>query len=185
MEDEKIIDLFFERSESAISYLSESYGKICKTISYNITQNDMDAQECVNDTYLAVWNSIPPEKPDSLRAYVLKLVRNIAVMKYRSNTAQKRNSYYDQPIDEFVDCIKASGRIEENLEREELTATINAFLETLKPIDRAIFLERFWFCYEISEIMKNHDLSKNYVNVHLHRTKEKLRKYLEMEGFFK
>lgn len=183
MEDEKIIDLFFERSEIAISSLSEKYSNLCRKISYNITRSELDSEECINDAYLSVWNSIPPNRPDSLMAYVAAVTRNISIQKYRSNTARKRNSFYDKPIDEFCDCISSIEKVDDNLKIEELTGYINSFLEKQKPLDRAIFIERFWFCYEISEIMENHKLSKNYVNVHIHRTKNKLRKYLQTEGY--
>ena len=101
MEDKEIIRLFFERSEQAINSLSLKYGNLCKSISYNILSNKEDAEECVNDVYLAVWNTIPPQRPDSLSAYISKITRNISLKKYRRNTADKRNNRYDISLDEL------------------------------------------------------------------------------------
>ena len=95
MEDEKIIELFFARSETAIRELDSKYGKVCYSISYNILNNNLDAEECVNDAYLGTWNAIPPQRPNPLLAFVCKIVRNISIMRHRTNTAMKRNSSYD------------------------------------------------------------------------------------------
>lgn len=184
LEDQLITQLFYNRSEQAIKSLSEKYGRLCKTISYKILRNDQDAEECVNDTYLVAWNTIPPQRPDPLSAYICRITRNVSLKKYRSNTAEKRNSYYDVTLEEISECFKGKEQVEDNFEVNELSECINQFLDTIKPIDRVIFMERYWFCYEISEITKNLGLSKNYVNVHLHRTKEKLKKHLNLEGYY-
>ena len=105
MQDSKIIDLFFERSEQAITELSIKYEKLCKQISINILGNEEDALECINDSYLGVWNTIPPTKPDNLKYYLCRIVRNNALKKYHSNTAIKRNSYYDVALQELEECI--------------------------------------------------------------------------------
>ncbi|NLE14203.1 MAG: hypothetical protein GX628_11070 [Clostridiales bacterium] len=108
MDDSKIIELFFERSEQAIIELSKKYGSICDRVAYNILNNRSDAEECVNDAYLAVWNAIPPQRPDPLLSYVCRIVRNLALKKYHANTALKRNSMYDVCLDEIVDCFSSS-----------------------------------------------------------------------------
>ena len=105
MDDEKIIELFFVRSEQAIKELDRKYGRKCHAVSYNILNNHQDAEECVNDAYLGAWNAIPPAKPDPLLAFVCKIVRNVSLKRYERNTAAKRNSRYDVSIEELGDCF--------------------------------------------------------------------------------
>ncbi len=182
MEDQLIIELFMERSENAIEELSNRYGRLLENISYQILRNEQDAQECVNDTYLAVWNRIPPNKPNPLSAYVCKITRNLSVKRLRSNMAKKRNSHYDLILDELEDCLEGNTQIEDEMMVKELTEYINHFLAKCKKTDRIIFINRYWFCKEIPEIVKDMGLSANYVNVHLYRTRQRLMKYLKKEG---
>mgnify|MGYP003301797130 CR=1 FL=1 len=120
MDDEKIIELFFNRSEQAIEEVDKKYGKTCHNISYNILHNKLDAEECVNDTYLAIWNAIPPEHPNPLQTYVCKITRNLSLKKYHSKTAGKRNNYYDIILDEIADCLESGGTIEEEILAKEI-----------------------------------------------------------------
>ena len=113
MTDEEIIRLFFERSEQAIAELSKAHGSAAARVARNILGSERDAEECVNDTYLAVWNAIPPQKPDPLRTFVCKIARNLAATKYHANTAKKRNSRYDAALDELEGCLAAGGSVEE------------------------------------------------------------------------
>lgn len=182
MDDQQIIHLFQERSESAITELSGKYGKLCRTVSKNILQNEQDAEECVNDAFLAVWNTIPPEKPDFLQAYVCRIVRNLSVKKYRFNTAQKRNRYYDVVLEEVSECLESSANVEEEILVRELTGCVNEFLGTLKKKERVIFVQRYWYCVSLSEIAEHVSMSENAVAVHLHRTRRKLKTYLEKRG---
>lgn len=182
MEDRLIVKMFLERSEQAISCLSAKYGSLCKSISYHIVGNEQDAEECVNDTYLAVWNTIPPQTPASLSAYICKIARNISLKKYRSNTAIKRNSCYDISLEEIGECFGGGNHVEDFIEAEELTNYINQFLFEINQMDRLMFMQRYWFHLEVSEIAENMSKSPNYIRVHLHRTREKLRTYLEKEG---
>ena len=115
MQDSKIIDLFFERSEQAITELSIKYEKLCKQISVNILGNEEDALECINDSYLGVWNTIPPTKPDNLKYYLCRIVRNNALKRHHSNTAVKRNSHYDIALQELEECISDNNSIEKEL----------------------------------------------------------------------
>ena len=181
MDDQLIVQLFNKRSEEAIEVISDKYGTLCKGISYRILKNEQDAEECVNDAYFALWNLIPPENPNPLSAYLCRIVRNITLKKYRYNCAEKRNHYYDTSLEEIEECFSAISTPELELEEHELTDCINRFLEKRKKIDRIIFIKRYWFCYEISEIAKEMGLKENYVNVHLHRTKEKLKQFLKEE----
>ena len=161
--------------------LSSKYGNLCKCIAKNILGSEQDAEECVNDTYLAVWNAIPPTKPDSLQGYISRVARNVSLKRYRSNTAIKRNSYYDISLEEIGECIGNGTRVEDGIIAEELSARINKFLGTLKKKERVIFLQRYWYNASISDIAKMMSMSNNSVTVHLHRTRGKLTAFLERE----
>lgn len=174
-----IISLFFDRSEQAIEKLHEKLGALCMSISKNILKNEADAQECVNDAYLGVWNTIPPKKPDSLTAYVCRIVRNISTARYHRNTAQKRNSYYDTALDELTECIPSSDTVSTN----ELTAALDDFLDTVSCENRVIFLRRYWFGDSIKAIADKMKMTENNVSVRLSRTRDRLRQHLRKEGF--
>lgn len=184
MGEQMIIKLLFERSEDAIHELSLEYGKTCKRLAFRILSNEQDVEECINDTYLAVWNTIPPKEPNPLSAYIYRIVKNIALNRYRTNTAQKRNHSYEVILEEVEDFLFVNETVESEILAKEIANRINIFLETLKEKDRVMFVQRYWFCYSIEEIAKTMSESKNYVTVHLHRTREKLRDYLEEKGFY-
>ena len=177
MTDEKIIDLFFLRSEQAISELDKKYGRACYSVSYRILNNGQDAEECVNDSYIGVWNAIPPARPDPLRAFVLKIVRNISLKRYEQNTAAKRNSHYDVAMEELEDCLASSATIEE-IEERRLTEIIEAFLGSLTEENRVIFMRRYWFSDSYADIAKRVGLTEKNVSVRLTRIRKELRKYL-------
>ena len=181
MEDQFIIKLFFERSESAIAELDKKYGKLCKTISQNILKDKEDAKECLNDTYLAVWNAIPPNNPKPLQTYVCKIARNLSLKKYHRNIAQKRNHYYDVVLEELEECMETGQNIEQEILAKELAEKINIFLGKLKTKERVIFVLRYWYCFSPDEIAGRMKMTSNSVNVHLYRTREKLKKYLGEE----
>lgn len=178
MNDQLIIELFKKRSEEAIAAVSRKYGNLCKTISHRILRNEQDSEECVNDTYLVLWNTIPPQEPNPLVAYVCKIVRNLTLKKYRYNTAEKRNSIYDVTLDELEECIEGGVDPEKVLEEKELTGQLNAFAGKLKEKDRVIFVKRYWFGEDIPEIAEEMGLTSNYINVHLHRIREKLKQFM-------
>ena len=183
LEDSKIIELFFARVEQAIVELSAKYGTVCNRIARNILKNDLDAEECVNDTYLAAWNSIPPQKPDPLRTYIFRIVRNIAIAKYHANTSEKRNSYYDVALEELENCLVDSVTVEQEISANELSQKIDSFLDTLDKEKRVMFVRRYWYADSISDIAKMFQTSNNNVSVCLSRTRERLKKYLKKEGF--
>ncbi len=182
MDDSKIIELFFERSEQAIIELSKKYGPVCTKVASNILNNRLDTEECVNDTYLGVWNTIPPQKPNPLLSYVCRIVRNLAIKKYHANTAAKRNSVYDVALDELEYCFPASPSVEEEISANELTHMIDAFLETLNEEDQVMFVRRYWYSDSVSDIARLLLTSSNKVSDRLYRIREKLRKYLIQEG---
>ena len=178
MNDERIIELFFERSEQAIKELDEKYGRTCRKVSYNILNNRQDAEECVNDSYLGAWNAIPPAKPNPLLAFVCKIVRNISLKRYEKNTAAKRNSYYDVAMEELEDCLASTTTIEEEIAEQELTKIIESFLDSLSKENRVIFLRRYWFSDTYADIAKQVGMSEKNVSVRLTRIRKELREYL-------
>ena len=178
MEDQQIIRLFFERSEQAITELSRKYGALCFQIADNILDDPQDAEECVNDALLGAWNSIPPQRPDPLRAYVCRIVRNLSLKKLRANSALKRSSRFEVSLSELEDCISAHS-LDEQLAAGELSAQINAFLAALRRDDRVMFVRRYWFAQPLSEIADAFGTTENNVSVRLGRIRRKLHTYLE------
>ena len=177
--DSKIIALFFERSQQGISELSEKYGKLCMKVAVNILKNEEDSKECVNDAYLALWNTIPPERPDRLSSYLLKIVRNTAIKKYHSNTAVKRNSFYDTALQELEEVLRAAETPEGELDMKELTEAVNTFLGTISKENRIFFIRRYFFGDAVKSIAELTGNSPHFVTVRLSRTREDLRKYLK------
>lgn len=184
MNDEKIIALFFERSEQAIAELDRKYGAACRSVSFHILGNREDAEECVNDAYLGAWNAIPPAKPHPLLSFVCRIVRNVSLKRYEYNTAVKRNSHYDLAMEELEDCLASSSTVESELAKQELTALIEAFLDTLSREDRVIFLRRYWFAEPYNEIAEKVGLSEKNVSVRLVRIRKRLRSYLSEREVF-
>ncbi len=182
MEDGKIIDLFFERSEQAIIELSEKYGPICLKLAENILGDRLDAEECVNDAYLGVWNAIPPQRPERLLSYVCRIVRNLAVKKYHGKTALKRNSSYDVSLDEIMECFPVSDGAAEGVDAAETADMIDRFLETLDARDRVMFVRRYWYADTAEDIAERFGTSGHYVSVRLSRMRKALKKYLIKEG---
>ena len=178
MNDEEIIALFFERSEQAIKELDIKYGKVFLSLSNKILNDELDAEECVNDAYLATWNAIPPAKPNPLLAFVCKIVRNISLKRYEKNTAAKRNSRYDVAMEELEDCLASTTTIEKEISERELTEIIESFLESLSKENRVIFMRRYWFSDTYADIAKLVGLTEKNVSVRLTRIRNDLRKYL-------
>ena len=182
LKDHEIIDLFFERSEQAISELVNKYGGVIRNVAWNILNNPQDVEECTNDTYLQVWNSIPPTRPNSLGAYTCRIAKNVCLKHYHSNTAQKRNSYYDVALQELEETIPALSTVETDVEARELTRFLNLYLKQLKPEDRYLFMRRYWYGDGVSEIAQQLQLTPHTVSVRLFRLRQKLRDYLQKEG---
>lgn len=177
MDDKQIIRLFFERSEQAITELSQKYGDLCMKIARSIPNDHQDAEECVNDAYLGAWNSIPPQSPDPLRSYICRIVRNRSLKKLRTNSAIKRGSQFEVSLSELEDCIPDSS-MDEQLSISELSAQINAFLAVLPKDDRLMFVKRYWFSESISELADAFGITENNVSVRLSRIRGKLHQYL-------
>ncbi len=183
LDDSKIIELFFERSEQAIVELSGKYGNICNGIANNILNDKRDAEECVNDAYLAVWNTIPPQKPNPLLSYVCRIVRNTSLKRHRSNTAKKRNSHYDVTFEELCDTLSSNDTVEQEITVRETERVINRFLEGLDRDDRVMFVRRYYFSDSISDIAKRFGITSHAVSVRMTRLRERLKKYLIKEGY--
>ena len=178
MVDEKIIELFFARSEQAISELDQKYGKVFQKTSYNILNDPLDVEECVNDAYLGTWNTIPPTRPHSLLAYVCQIVRNISLKRYHLKKALKRNSTYDLAMEELDACLASTSTVEDEMETKELVRIIEEFLDTLSKENRVIFLQRYWFSDTYSDIAKKVGISEKSVSVRLTRIRKRMREYL-------
>ena len=182
MEDSQIIQLYWDRDESAIPATSEKYGNYCTAIAKNITGSLEDAEECVNDTWLSAWNSIPPHRPVVLVAYLGRITRNLSLNRYRRNTAEKRSGGEMSTVfDELEECV--SGRYDptERVETQELMDTINHFLETLPEEKRNIFVLRYWYAESIADIAARLGKKEGAVSMTLSRMRAQLRQYL-LEG---
>ena len=182
MEDKSIIELFFARSELAIQALSHKYEKLLHKISFQILHNEEDVAECINDTYLGVWDTIPPTRPNPLCAFVCKITRNISLKKYRTKTAGKRDASLEVSLEELAPVIPMPSA-EEEWSAIELGNQINLFLHTLDKESRVLFVRRYWFADSISDIASDFKISENLVSVRLGRIRKRLQKYLEKEGY--
>lgn len=182
LDDSEIIDLFFKRSERAITELSSKYGRLCMTISMNILSQEQDAEECVNDSYLVAWNTIPPQKPNPLRSYICRIVRNQSINRWRYKNAKKRKSEYDLCLEELENVLSASGKIDDELNEKALVSYLEEFLDTLDPVNRMIFIRRFWFMDPYQAIAKRSGLREVTIRVRISRTKRSLKTFLVKKG---
>ena len=181
MEDQKIVDLYWSRDEDAILHTQRKYGGLCQTIAQNILGNREDAEECVNDAYLKVWDSIPPQRPQSLVAFLSRVVRNISLDRYRHNHAEKRSRGADVMFSELEECLT-----EESLSalpaEEGIMDAINRFLKTLDQESRILFVRRYYYMDSNEILAKTFMIRENTVRQRLFRIREKLKDYLEKEG---
>ena len=183
MEDNAIIELFFDRSEQAIQELDGKYGKVCHSLSYNILHSSQDAEECVNDAYLGTWNAIPPARPNPLLAFLCRIVRNLSLMRYHAGKVAKRGGEsYTVALEELEDCLASPRTVEGELEEQELVRLIEDFLETLSPENRVLLMRRYWFSDSYGEIAERTGLSEKNVSVRLTRIRKQLRNYFEERG---
>ena len=182
MDDREIINLIFEREERAIKETALKYGKLIFRISHNILFSKEDSRECANDTYLALWNTIPPNNPDPFISFICKITRNLSVKKLRDKNAQKRAAEC-LPLDELSNDLFTRST-EENINAKFLGQTINSFLDTVDELSRVVFLKRYWFCDSVEEISESTGISENSVYKKLSATRKKLKIYLEKEGVF-
>lgn len=183
MEDAQIIDLFFTRSEQAIRETDRKYGDLCYKISWSILDNREDAEECVSDTYLSAWKSIPPTRPNQLGAFLAKITRHISLDRWRRSNADKRGrGETSLALEELEECIAGRETPEGTLRKKELLAAINRFLGELPQRERILFVSRYWYLRPVKEISEDTGLSISNVKTRLYRTRNKLRFFLEKEG---
>ncbi len=184
MEDERIIELFFERSENAIAELDGKYGKLCHQVSYHILHNTEDASECVNDAYYGIWNKIPPQRPKPLRAYLLKIVKNLSLKRLHYHQAQKRGGVweYELSIEELEECVTDGNTVESEIELKALTEAIEVFLREIKYEDRTMFVKRYWLLCPVKDIAVEYGVSERNAAMRLSRIRKKLKKFLGERG---
>ena len=181
VDDREIVDLFFERNEEAIKITEQKYSRYCHYVANNILESQGDSEEIVNDTLLRAWNSIPPAKPDCLKAFLGKIARNLALDKYDKNHAQKRNNGVDLAYEELSELIPAptDGSAVDAL---ALKTALNGFLGSLKPDKRIIFMQRYWYLSSVKDIARRNGLTEANVKITLMRLRAKLKNHLEKEG---
>lgn len=183
MDDKKIIALLWDRAEGAIDALAAKFGRRLHATALNILGDTRDAEEAVSDTYLALWNAIPPERPDPLSAYIYKVGKNIALKHLRTRSAEKRAGNYELSLEELSEVIPGDS-LEAQLDARALGQAIDTFLDTLTKEDRTLFVQRYWFGDSVTELAAQRYTAAGNISVRLHRIRTKLKDYLYKEGFF-
>ncbi len=185
MEDALIIDLYWQRQERAIEETDRKYGSYCMKVADNILHDRLDAEECVSDTWLRAWNSMPPERPSLLRAFLARITRNLSLDRWRSAHAAKRGQgeVVHVLLDELAECIADTEHVEDLVSAGELSAAVGRFVRSLPERDGDLFTRRYFFAESIPEIAARSHLSENNVTVILSRARRRLRTHLEKEGF--
>lgn len=182
MKDEEIVELFWQRSEQALKETQEKYGKYCGYISNNILGNEQDVEECVNEALNAVWNSVPPQKPNNLKTYIGKLTRSISISRWRENHSAKRSLGEFSVSLEEIEEIAVDDDFDSMANENVLSKAISDFLRSLPTAERNIFIRRYWFGDSINSICERYDFGESKVKVTLKRTRDKLANYLKKEG---
>lgn len=185
MEDKNIVDLYWQRSENAISETANKYGGYCNKIAYNILENSEDTEECVNDTYMGAWNSMPDKRPANLAPFLGKICRNNALNRIEHGKRKKRGGGETELVlEELSECLASQQNVEREVELKELSSAVNRFLALLSHTERQLFLSRCWFMYPISEIADKFGFSVSKTSSMLRRIRIKLRNFLEEEGLY-
>lgn len=184
MDDNSIIQLYWDRDTQAISATSEKYGSYCRKIAQNILGDEQDTEECLNDTYLNAWNSMPTHWPELLSAFLGKITRNLSFNRYKRSRAEKRGGgEIALVLEELGDCVSDSDSIEQIIDRQEIIKAVNSFVKALPPVKRNIFVRRCWYADPVSEIARDCKMSQNSVSKTLERTRKQLKSFLEERGF--
>ena len=183
MKDNEIINLYWKRDEAAITATADTYGNYCYSIAHNILSNNEDAEECVNDTWLKAWKSVPPHRPNRLSTYLGKITRNLSLDRYKLLTAQKRGKgQVKLALSELEGCVPAQTDMEQIVDEMVLVNAIETFLYAQPRIERNIFIGRYWYLYSIRELSDAYRMSESKVMSLLHRMRSKLKLHLEKEG---
>jgi len=182
MEDSRIVALYWERNESALTHTREKYGAYCHAIAWQILHSREDAAECENDTYLRAWNAIPPDRPHGLRAYLGAITRRLSLDRWRKRTTQKRGGEVALSLEELGECVPHPDTVPEAVEAGETAAILSDFLRSLPAVECDVFLRRYWYFDAVAQIAKRYGYSESKVKMMLKRTRDKLRVRLEKEG---
>ena len=183
MEDKQIVDLYWARSEKAISETADKYGRYCYTIAYNILHSNEDSEECVNDTYLHAWNAMPDQRPNRLSAFLGRITRNLSLKRWEKYTAKKRGAgQVPLALDELRECIPATNYTDSVADDIVLTDVLNRFLASLTAEKRNIFMRRYWYLSSVAEIASDLAISESKVKMSLLRSRNELKQLLEKEG---
>lgn len=183
MDDKRIIDLFFDRSENAVAETARKYGGYCYSIAYNILTNNEDAEESVNDTYMAAWNAMPPHRPSVLAAFLGKITRNLSLDRWRRRGREKRSGgQLPLALEELGECVDPGAGIESAYARKELARSLNRFVGALKEPERSVFVCRYWYFDSVRQVAEHFGFTEAKVATMLVRTRKKLRAQLEKEG---
>ena len=183
MDDRQIVDLYWERSETAISETSKKYGKYCSYIAYNILHNREDCEECVNDTYMRAWGAMPPKRPNRLSVFLGKITRNLSLNRYEKYTAKKRGAgQVTFVLEELKECVPTADHAEQVIDDMLLPETLNRFLAGLPEERRKFFMRRYWYLSPVREIASDFSVSESRVKMSLLRSRNELRALLEKEG---
>lgn len=184
MTDEQIIELYFARDERAISETANAHGAYCFGVAMRILRSHLDSEECVNDTWLRAWNTIPPKRPNILRTYLAHIIRNLAISRYRRDHAEKRSHAPDSPLHELSECLPdTADSPAEAASSAELREILNRFVAGLDDLDRRLFVGRYFHSYTPRELSEAYGLKENTLNQRLYRIRERLRKHLAERGY--
>ena len=181
MDDQQIIDLYFDRNEQAITETDVKYGKLCHSIAYNILSNREDSEECVNDTYIGVWNAIPPTRPDNFMAFVCRIARNLSLKRLEFLKREKRSADVILSLDE-LSAVLPDERYAPDVSDEDVGRLISQFLRTQKEGVRNVFIRKYYFFDSVKEIAERYSFTENKVKNMLFYTRNKLKDYLIKEG---
>ena len=182
MEDANIVALYWQRDQGAITASDEKYGTLCHSLSFNILQTHEDAEECVNDTWHRAWDTMPPQKPNSLRAYFCRIVRNLSIDRWRARYSQKRGEGMETLVLELEDCVPAVQSAEAEFEAKETAAAIDRWLDTLSREDRMAFVRRYWYGERVDALAGQCGCTPKQMAGRLFRLRNGLRRALEREG---
>ena len=183
MDDSKIVELYWNRSEQAIGETDQKYGRYCYRIAYNILASKEDSEETVSDTYMTAWKTIPPHRPSVLGTFLGKITRNLSIDRWRTRSAYKRGGgQMVLALEELEECVASSENVEQTYAKKELLAAYQRFIEKLPVTERRVFLLRYWYLDSIGDVAQKHGFSESKVKSMLHRTRQKLRRCLAEEG---
>ena len=182
MDDLAIVELYHRRSEQAIAESDRKYGALCHSIALRLLALREDAEECVNDTWHAAWNRMPPDRPSALGAFFGRITRNLSISRWRRDHAKKRYDGIEILLSELEDCVPAPRTVEEDFDRQQLASSISAWLDRLTEEDRRLFIRRYWYGDPVKELAAERGVTANVLSQRLLRLRRSLRTFLESEG---